>query len=202
MIDSQASRRQAPPPPPQQQRRRRSRGRGAPPPEPQERSASTVVAQAPAVKIPSGATVRDVAEHLGVQVSEVIKKLMEQGEMASITQTTVSGWTRLPSLALPLGLVALAAGSGAIACLNPYYGRMADPDRWIRGFLVPNPAAALGTLLKIDILRFGLVYDHVRAIDYCSLGFRYPSPVWTAALYAAIGAAALAASAARLARRG
>ena len=87
VIDSQASRRQAPPPPPQQQRRRRSRGRGAPPPEPQERSASTVVAQAPAVKIPSGATVRDVAEHLGVQVSEVIKKLMEQGEMASITQT-------------------------------------------------------------------------------------------------------------------
>src|SRR5207244_9493479 len=35
----------------------------------------------------------------------------------------LSGWTRLPSLALPLALVALAAGSGAIACLNPYYGR-------------------------------------------------------------------------------
>jgi translation initiation factor IF-2 len=88
VIDSQAARRQAPPPPQQQQRRRRrSRGRGAPPPEPQESSASTVVAEAPAVKVPSGATVRDVAEHLGVQVSEVIKKLMEQGEMASITQT-------------------------------------------------------------------------------------------------------------------
>jgi translation initiation factor IF-2 len=28
-----------------------------------------------------------VAEHLGIQVSEVIKKLMQQGEMASITQT-------------------------------------------------------------------------------------------------------------------
>jgi translation initiation factor IF-2 len=86
VIDSQASRRQAPPPPPQQ-RRRRSRGRGAPPPEPQESTAPTAVVEAPATKIPSGATVRDVAEHLGVPVSEVIKKLMQHGEMASITQT-------------------------------------------------------------------------------------------------------------------
>jgi translation initiation factor IF-2 len=87
VIDSQASRRQAPPPPQQQRRRRRSRGRGAPPPEPQESSASTAVVEAPATKIPSGATVRDVAEHLGLQVSELIKKLMAHGEMASITQT-------------------------------------------------------------------------------------------------------------------
>jgi translation initiation factor IF-2 len=88
VIDSQASRRQAPgPPPPQQQRRRRSRGRGAPPPEPSETPAATAVAEPEAVKIPSGATVRDVAEHLGLQVAEVIKSLMQQGEMASITQT-------------------------------------------------------------------------------------------------------------------
>jgi translation initiation factor IF-2 len=86
VIDSQASRRQAPPPPPQQ-RRRRSRGRGAPPPEPSETPTSTAVVEQPAVKIPSGATVRDVAEHLGLQVAEVIKKLMQHGEMASITQT-------------------------------------------------------------------------------------------------------------------
>jgi translation initiation factor IF-2 len=84
VIDSQASRRQAPPPM-QQQRRRRSRGRGAPPPEPGERP--TVVVEQPTIKIPSGATVRDVAEHLGLQVSEVLKKLMTMGEMASITQT-------------------------------------------------------------------------------------------------------------------
>ena len=71
----------------QQQRRRRSRGRGAPPPEPTERSARPLSSKRRAVKIPSGATVGDVAEHLGLQVSEVIKKLMEQGEMASITQT-------------------------------------------------------------------------------------------------------------------
>jgi translation initiation factor IF-2 len=88
VIDSQASRRQmSGPPPPQQQRRRRSRGRGAPPPEPSETPTTTTVAEPEAVKIPSGATVRDVAEHLGLQVAEVIKKLMEHGEMASITKT-------------------------------------------------------------------------------------------------------------------
>jgi len=85
VIDSQASRRQAPHPPPPQ-RRRRSRGRGAPPPEPTEGPA-TAVAEPDAVKIPSGATVRDVAEHLGLPVADVIKTLMQLGEMASITQT-------------------------------------------------------------------------------------------------------------------
>ena len=30
---------------------------------------------------------RDVAEHFGIQVSDIIKKLMALGEMASITQT-------------------------------------------------------------------------------------------------------------------
>jgi translation initiation factor IF-2 len=86
VIDSQASRRQAPHPPPPQ-RRRRSRGRGAPPPEPSESGRSTAVVEPDAVKIPSGATVRDVAEHLGVPVADVIKTLMKLGEMASITQT-------------------------------------------------------------------------------------------------------------------
>jgi translation initiation factor IF-2 len=86
VIDSQASRRQAPHPPPPQ-RRRRSRGRGAPPPEPSESGRSTAVVEPDAVKIPSGATVRDVAEHLGVPVADVIKTLMQLGEMASITQT-------------------------------------------------------------------------------------------------------------------
>jgi translation initiation factor IF-2 len=86
VIDSQASRRQAPHPPPPQ-RRRRSRGRGAPPPEPSESGRSTAVVEPDAVKIPSGATVRDVAEYLGVPVADVIKTLMQLGEMASITQT-------------------------------------------------------------------------------------------------------------------
>jgi translation initiation factor IF-2 len=87
VIDSQASRRPTAPQPPPQQRRRRSRGRGAPPPEPTESAPATAVAEPPALKIPSGATVREVAEHLGIPVADVIKKLMQLGEMASITQT-------------------------------------------------------------------------------------------------------------------
>jgi translation initiation factor IF-2 len=39
------------------------------------------------VKITSGATVKDVAEYLGVAVPEIIKKLMTLGEMATLTQT-------------------------------------------------------------------------------------------------------------------
>ncbi|KAA0272618.1 MAG: translation initiation factor IF-2 [Acidobacteria bacterium] len=40
-----------------------------------------------ALKVNSGATVREVSETFGVSSSEVIKKLMEQGEMATLTQT-------------------------------------------------------------------------------------------------------------------
>ena len=35
----------------------------------------------------SGATVREVAETFGVSSAEIIKKLMQQGEMATLTQT-------------------------------------------------------------------------------------------------------------------
>ncbi len=90
VIDSQASRRQQGGGPQQQQqqrRRRRSRGRGAPPPEPTEAPAATAVAAPEAVRIPSGSTVREVSEHLGLQAADVIKKLMEMGEMATLTQT-------------------------------------------------------------------------------------------------------------------
>ncbi|MEX0993644.1 MAG: translation initiation factor IF-2 [Solirubrobacterales bacterium] len=89
VIDSQASRRQqgGGPPQQQQQRRRRSRGRGAPPPEPSEAPTATAVAAPEAVRVPSGSTVREVAEHLGLQTAEVIKKLMSMGEMATLTQT-------------------------------------------------------------------------------------------------------------------
>ncbi|TMK74781.1 MAG: hypothetical protein E6G49_02890 [Actinobacteria bacterium] len=40
-----------------------------------------------ATKIASGATVREVAESLSLGSAEVIKKLMELGEMATLTQT-------------------------------------------------------------------------------------------------------------------
>ena len=41
----------------------------------------------PALKVPSGATVREVAETFGVGSADVIKQLMQLGEMATLTQT-------------------------------------------------------------------------------------------------------------------
>ncbi len=87
VIDSQAARRdQMGGPPPQRPPRRRGGRRRRPlleepplkteaPPEPE------------ATKVQSGATVREVAELLGLGSSEVIKKLMMMGEMATLTQT-------------------------------------------------------------------------------------------------------------------
>ena len=87
VIDSQASRREQPGgPPPQRPPRRRGGRRRRPlleeppakpeaPPEPE------------ATKVNSGATVREVAESLGLAPAEVIKKLMMMGEMATLTQT-------------------------------------------------------------------------------------------------------------------
>jgi len=45
------------------------------------------VLQADVIKVNSGSTVKDVAEYLGVAIPEVIKKLMQLGEMATLTQT-------------------------------------------------------------------------------------------------------------------
>jgi hypothetical protein len=112
-----------------------------------------------------------------------------------------TSWTRAPAMALPLCFLLLAAAITAIAFLNPYYPAMRDPDRWIWATLLPNPAVAVGTLLKIDLLRTGWIYDHVRAQDYFSIGFSYPSPIFTAALYGGVGAGAALLTAARLTRR-
>jgi translation initiation factor IF-2 len=87
VIDSQASRReQTGGPPPQRPPRRRGGRRRRPlleeppakPETPDEPEAS---------KVNSGATVREVAESLGLAPAEVIKKLMMMGEMATLTQT-------------------------------------------------------------------------------------------------------------------
>jgi translation initiation factor IF-2 len=87
VIDSQAARRdQMGGPPPQRPPRRRGGRRRRPlleepplrteePPEPE------------ATRVNSGATVREVAELLGLGSAEVIKKLMMMGEMATLTQT-------------------------------------------------------------------------------------------------------------------
>ncbi|MEX2194856.1 MAG: translation initiation factor IF-2 [Thermoleophilaceae bacterium] len=90
VIDSQASRRTPGGPPPQQQPPRRGRGRRRRTPwvdledQPQQ---EPVVKEDPITEIKSGATVKEVAESLGIPAPEVIKKLMELGEMATLTQT-------------------------------------------------------------------------------------------------------------------
>jgi translation initiation factor IF-2 len=87
VIDSQAARRdQMGAPPPQRPPRRRGGRRRRPmleepPPKVEE------AVEPEATKVPAGATVREVAELLGLGSAEVIKKLMMMGEMATLTQT-------------------------------------------------------------------------------------------------------------------
>jgi translation initiation factor IF-2 len=93
VIDSQASRRQQGGPGQQQQpprgRRRgggggRRRGRAAFEAQGERELATDKV---DVVRINSGSTVKDVAEYMGVPVPDIIKKLMQLGEMATLTQT-------------------------------------------------------------------------------------------------------------------
>src|SRR5215218_3855298 len=88
VIDSQASRR-APGPPPQQQTppRRRGRRRRTPWVEPDFSQVEEKVEEVRITDIKSGATVKEVSESLGLAAPEVIKKLMQLGEMATLTQT-------------------------------------------------------------------------------------------------------------------
>ena len=88
VIDSQASRRESMgPPPPQRPPRRRGGRRRRPFLEEPPEKAPVVEVEPEVLKIPSGATVREVAETLGLGSAEVIKKLMQLGEMATLTQT-------------------------------------------------------------------------------------------------------------------
>ncbi|HEY7151773.1 MAG TPA: translation initiation factor IF-2 [Solirubrobacterales bacterium] len=88
VIDSQASRREhMPPPPPSRPPRRRGGRRRRPLLEEPPEKAPVVEQEPEATKIASGATVREVAETLGLGSGEVIKSLMEMGEMATLTQT-------------------------------------------------------------------------------------------------------------------
>ena len=87
VIDSQAARRdQMGGPPPQRPPRRRG-GRRRRPLLEEPPLGPTTPAEPEATKVNSGATVREVAESLGLAPAEVIKKLMMMGEMATLTQT-------------------------------------------------------------------------------------------------------------------
>jgi translation initiation factor IF-2 len=88
VIDSQASRRERmPAPPPQRPPRRRGGRRRRPLLEEPVDKGPVVEVEPEAIKVPSGATVREVAETLGLNSADVIKKLMQLGEMATLTQT-------------------------------------------------------------------------------------------------------------------
>ncbi len=89
MIDSQAARRDhiaRTQPPPRPPRRRGGRRRRPLLEEPSDRELKQPEEQPP-IKVNSGATVREVAESLGLSAAEVIKALMKEGEMATLTQT-------------------------------------------------------------------------------------------------------------------
>src|SRR3954449_7961443 len=89
VIDSQAARRDhtaRTQPPPRPPRRRGGRRRRPLLEEPSDRELKQPEEQ-PAIKVHSGATVREVAESLGLSAAEVIKALMKEGEMATLTQT-------------------------------------------------------------------------------------------------------------------
>jgi translation initiation factor IF-2 len=94
VIDSQAARRDRTPPPQQSQPPRRGRGRRRRPqwvePDLEAEAQARLEAEQqedPAVQVRSGSTVKEVAESLQLGAPEVIKKLMELGEMATLTQT-------------------------------------------------------------------------------------------------------------------
>src|SRR4051794_29355128 len=82
VIDSQASRRQQGPPPPQQPPRRgRGRRRRGQWVEPDFSQQEEKVEEVHITRVQSGATVKDVAESLGLSAPEIIKKLMQLAEM-------------------------------------------------------------------------------------------------------------------------
>jgi translation initiation factor IF-2 len=89
VIDSQAARRDhitKTQPPPRPPRRRGGRRRRPLLEEPEDKELKQPE-EAPAIKVASGANVREVAESLGLSAAEVIKALMTEGQMATLTQT-------------------------------------------------------------------------------------------------------------------
>src|SRR5829696_1856973 len=91
VIDSQAARRDhiaKTQPPPRPPRRRGGRRRRPLLEDPRDKELKQPEEQPP-IKVNSGATVREVAESLGLSAAEVIKALMKEGQMATLTQTLI-----------------------------------------------------------------------------------------------------------------
>lgn len=104
VIDAQASRRQKEYPAPQtlkKGKRKRRRSHPVVQDEAKEVVEEEAKEEQEIIEVKSGSTVKDVAASLGIPVSDVIKKLMQLGEMASITQTLSDDAIR--SLAEELG---------------------------------------------------------------------------------------------------
>jgi translation initiation factor IF-2 len=87
VIDSQASRREHMPQAPPRRPPRRRGGRRRRPLLEEPPKAPVPEAEPEPTKVNSGATVQQVAETLDLGSAELIKKLMERGEMATLTQT-------------------------------------------------------------------------------------------------------------------
>jgi translation initiation factor IF-2 len=114
VIDSQASRRdQMQNAPPRRPPRRRG-GRRRRPLLEEPPLGPMVEAERPALKIPSGATVREVAEIFGVGSADVIKQLMQLGEMATLTQTLSDDTVRVLADALDRDVELVSAAEEAV----------------------------------------------------------------------------------------
>ncbi len=114
VIDTQANRRDQPQnaPPRRPPRRRGGRRRR---PLLEEPPLGPMVEQVqPALKIPSGATVREVAEIFGVGSADVIKQLMQLGEMATLTQTLSDDTVEVLAGALDRDVEIVSAAEEAI----------------------------------------------------------------------------------------
>ena len=81
IIDAGASRRGAPTGGGRQRRGRRGRAERG------DEQAAPAAVPTGVVKVPSGSTVKDVSQLLGISTAEIIKTLMGYGEMVTITQT-------------------------------------------------------------------------------------------------------------------
>jgi hypothetical protein len=106
--------------------------------------------------------------------------LLAQSLFCAALGTWLAGRVRYPALAIPLAVAVLAAATGAIWAIDPYYRGMRDPTPWIYAALLPNPVTAVGSALNTDVLRFSWIYERIHAHEYF---FVYP-PAWqTGGLY-------------------